>query len=122
MCLGGLQRQMIQNGFLISDILNSIHEYTIDNKGSLPPGISATEQQLGNSVSRCVNLNRGCNVLQNACLDMPDTLKDYIKVFPKDPKTGNSAKTNYSVVIDSKNIVTVKACGSEGANELSISM
>lgn len=106
----------------IRNILNAIHEYTIDHKGILPPGLSINEQQLGNSVSGCVNLNRGCNVTNNICLDLSTTLADYFKTIPKDPVNGSSAKTNYSVSINSKNIVTIKACGAQGIEELSVSM
>jgi len=94
----------------------------IDTKGNIPSGISITEQQLGTSVAGCVNLNRGCNVLQDSCLDLSTTLADYLKYIPYDPKNGSNSKTNYTISINSKNMVTVKACGAEGTSDISISM
>ena len=105
----------------LKTILSAIHEYAIENNGAIPPGLSPAEKQIGYSVSGCVNLNRGCDVLENACLDLSTTLAKYLTVFPKDLKTGSNAKTNYSVKIVS-DVVTVKACGSEGASELSLSL
>jgi len=104
------------------NILMAVHQYVVDNQGKVPAGITNDEQQLGTSVDGCVNLHRGCNALQDACLDLSTTLSDYFLKFPVDPTNGSNSKTNYSISINSKNIVTVKACNAQGKNEISISM
>lgn len=102
-------------------ILNATHQYIIDHKGNLPPGLGENEQQIGTSVTGCVNLNRGCDVLQSKCLNLAEPLLDYLQVFPFDPKIGSNSKTSYSIVIAKKNIVTVKACASEGEGNMALS-
>lgn len=106
----------------IEKILQAVHLYIIDNKGGIPSGLSDTEQQIGTSVSGCVNLNRGCGVVQNACYDLGSLLPDYFNSPPFDPSKGSNSKTYYSIVMNSKKIITVRACGAEGTDEISVSM
>lgn len=112
----------VRRGSDIEKILSGVHQYIIDTKGTIPAGITSTEQQLGTSVAGCVNLNRGCNVTTNSCLDLSAVLVDYLPSIPFDPKNGSNSKTNYTISINSKNMVTVKACGAEGTSDISISM
>lgn len=106
----------------VDTILSAVHTYIVDNKGAYPTGLSAgmAEAQLGTSVSSCNVSTGGCSVTTTACLDLSTPLAKYIKSIPTDPN-GTAAKTNYSTVVDSNGIVTVKACGTEGSNNISIS-
>lgn len=94
----------------INSILTAIHEYIIDNNGSLPAGLTTTEKQLGTCISGGAAL---CSTAVAACLDLSATLARYLKSIPFDSGKGSAATTAYSVVIDSNNIVTVKACQTE---------
>lgn len=108
----------------VETILSAVHLYIVDNKGSLPTGLSAgmSEAQLGSAVSGCAVSTAGCAVTTSACLDLATPLAKYVKSIPIDPSlTSASTKTNYSVVVDANGIVTVKACGVEGSTNVSTS-
>lgn len=110
----------------VDTILTSIHTYIVDNKGSLPAGLSSgmSEIQLGTGGSGCAISTGGCSVVAAACVDVSTPLVKYLKSMPVDPSgetTYTSAKTGYSVVVDANNIVTVKACGTEGSTDISAS-
>lgn len=112
----------------VSTILTAVHEYIIDNKGTLPTGLTTgmAEAQLGTSGSGCAltsaTQSPSCNVTTAACLDLTTPLVKYLPKMPIDPSgyDGNVAttadasasgtKTNYSIIVDSNGIVTVKAC------------
>lgn len=108
----------------VDTILSAIHTSVVDNKGTLPSGLSAgmNEAQLGTAVNGCGIVTGGCNVVTTtACLDLSTPLAKYLKTIPIDPGLSTSTKTNYSVVVDGNGIVTVKACGTEGSTNISIS-
>ncbi len=98
----------------IDTILTAVHESIVDNKGT-PPGTMTsgmTEKQLGTAVTGCAISTGGCSVARNTdCIDLSAALNKYLKSIPVDPKSGTAALTNYSVVMDTNGIVTVKACG-----------
>lgn len=108
----------------VDNILTAIHSYIIDNKGSLPTGLSAgmSEAQLGTAASGCTISTGGCSVTTAACLDLSTPLVKYLKTIPVDPSLASSStKSSYSVVVDSNSIVTIKACGTEGSTNISVS-
>lgn len=105
----------------VETMLTAIHTYIVDNKGSLPTGLSTSmvETQLGTAASGCAIATGGCAVAAAACLDLSTPLAKYLKSIPQDPKTGTAATTLYSVLVDANNIVTIKACGTEGTTNIS---
>jgi len=108
----------------VDTILTSIHEYIVDNKGTLPTGLSSgmVETQLGTAVTGCAIATGGCSVVGTAtCVDLTTPLAKYLKSLPIDPKAGTAGLTNYSVTVDTNNIVTIKACGTEGSSNISAS-
>lgn len=107
-------------------ILTSIHQYIVDNKGSLPTGLSTgmAETQLGTGGSGCAIATGGCSVVAAACVDLTTPMVKYLKTIPIDPlgaATYTAAKTGYSVTVDANNIVTIKACGVQGSTNISVS-
>lgn len=107
----------------IDSILTAVHEYIVDNKGSLPTGLSTgmAEKQLGTGTSGCAISSGGCNVAGAAdCVNLATPLTKYLKTIPIDPD-GTAILTKYSIVVDANNIVTVKACAAEGGTNISIS-
>lgn len=106
----------------VDTLLSAIHSSIVDNKGTLPTGLSVgtSEVQLGTAVTGCAISTGGCTVTTAACLDLSTPLAKYLKTIPIDP-TGTAASTKYSVVVDANGIVTVKACGTEGTTNLSAS-
>jgi prepilin-type N-terminal cleavage/methylation domain-containing protein len=113
----------------VDTILTAIHSYIIDNKGALPAGLTAgmTEKQLGSDVTGCilgsVTRSPSCNVALTAdCVNLATPLAPYLSKMPIDPSgydgnvattadaSASAGKTNYSIIVDSNGIVTVKAC------------
>lgn len=110
----------------VDAILTAIHEYTVDNKGTLPTGLSAgmVETELGTGTSAvCGSVSSGgCTTASTtACVDLSTPLNKYLKSIPVDPTGGTTwttAKTGYDVLVDSNGLVTVRACGTEGTNNI----
>lgn len=102
----------------VDSILTAIHEYAVDNNGSLPSGITTTEQQMGSCVTGGATV---CTTAAAACVNLSTTLAAYLKSIPTDPNGGTAATTYYSVVKDANNIVTVKACNSEVGTTVQVS-
>jgi|WetSurMetagenome_2_1015567.scaffolds.fasta_scaffold365314_2 prepilin-type N-terminal cleavage/methylation domain-containing protein len=99
----------------VDSILTAVHEYIVDNGGTAPAGITATEQQLGTAATGCNTTNCTNPPTSAACLDLSTTLAAYLKTMPKDPKVGTAAITGYKISKDANGLVTVAACASEGA-------
>jgi prepilin-type N-terminal cleavage/methylation domain-containing protein len=107
----------------IESILTAVHESIVDNKGTLPAGLTAgmVEKQLGTVTAGCTIATGGCSVAATAdCVDLTTPMVKYLKTIPVDPD-GTTALTGYSIIVDTNGIVTVKACKSEGGTNLSIS-
>lgn len=109
----------------VENILSAIHSSIIDNKGSLPTGLTVSMpiKQLGTAGSGCNNPGT-CTIAATACVDLtnatndPLTVTSYLKTMPVDPTGGttyDSTKTGYAVQVDTNGIVTVTACGAEGS-------
>jgi len=107
----------------MNSILTAVHQSIVDSKGTLPAGLTTgmVEKQLGTAVTGCTVATGGCAVVATAdCVDMTTPLAKYLKTIPTDPD-GTAALSKYSIVVDANNIVTVKACGTEGGTNLSVS-
>lgn len=112
-------------------ILTAIHASIVDNKGSLPTGLSTgmAETQLGTgTAAQCSPITTGgCNITLGtvACVDLTTPLTKYLKSMPISPQSGAtiyaSTNTGYTVTVDANNIVTIKACGTEGTTNISVS-
>jgi len=107
----------------MESILTAVHESIVDNKGTLPTGLTAgmAEKQLGSATSGCTIATGGCSVAATGdCVDLATPLVKYLKSIPVD-SDGTAALTGYSIVVDANGIVTVKACKAEGGTNLSVS-
>lgn len=108
----------------VQTILTAIHASIVDNKGTLPTGLTTgmSETQLGTGVSGCAIATGGCSVVATACVNLTTPMTKYLKTMPIDPTTTFSAsQSGYSVTVDANNIVTIKACGTEGTTNISAS-
>lgn len=95
----------------VDTILSAIHTYIVDNKGTIPSGLNATEKQLGTAVTGCAISTGTCAVAgATDCVDLTTPLANYLKTIPMDPLDGTAALTGYSVVLSAEGLVTVKAC------------
>lgn len=102
----------------VNSILTAIHEYTIDNDGTMPSGINTTVRQLGTGGSGCDSV---CTSATAVCLDLSTPLAAYLKNMPQDPDGGTQSLTYYSVQADSNNIITVVACNAELSETIQVS-
>lgn len=110
-------------------ILTAIHTYIVDNKGAYPSGLASptTEVQLGTGLAGVCSpvTSGGCSVAAStACLNLATPLANYLKSMPIDPIGGttyDATKTGYTVAVDANGIVTVKACGTQGTTNISVS-
>jgi prepilin-type N-terminal cleavage/methylation domain-containing protein len=105
----------------VESILVAVSQYVMDNKGALPAGVTTTEVQLGTSATGCTISTGGCSVSSSTCLDLSTALAKYLKSMPYDPKIGSATGTAYSISADANNLITVKACGTEGTVNISAS-
>lgn len=106
----------------VETILTAIHEYIVDNKGTVPGTLSATESMLGTAASACTITQANCIAASAACLNLTTPLAKYLKAMPIDPGATYSASiTGYDAAVDGNGIVTVKACGGENNQAISSS-
>lgn len=108
----------------VDSILTAIHQYIVDNEGALPPGLTAgmSETQIGTATTGCAVATGGCGVTAASCVNLTTPLAEYLESIPVDPSTTFSdAETGYSVVVNANGIVTVRACGTENAADISAS-
>jgi prepilin-type N-terminal cleavage/methylation domain-containing protein len=68
----------------VQSILTAIHQYIVDQEGSLPGSLGTTEQQLGTNSSGCAVSTGGCSTAAS-CLDLSTPLAPYLKSIPVDP-------------------------------------
>lgn len=104
----------------VNNIITAVHEYIVDNKGTLPTGLSTsmTATQLGSCLSGGATL---CTGAAAVCVNLTTPLAKYLKSMPLDPKDGVASTTAYKVEVDANNIVTVSACSAENGEVISVS-
>lgn len=104
----------------VNNTLTAVHEYIVDNEGSLPAGLSTsmTETQLGTCASGGATLCTGASA---ACVDLSTPLAPYLKTMPVDAANGTAATTGYSIEVDANNIVTISACEAENSEIIQVS-
>jgi type IV pilus assembly protein PilA len=94
-------------------ILDSVHQYSIDNRGVLPAVITATATVVGSGVGQ-IDI---CSVL----------VPTYISAMPYDPTATGAAytdcttyNTGYTIAVDANGRVTVAAPSAEVAQTISV--
>lgn len=102
----------------VNAVLNAAHQYAIDNGGTLPAGIDATNRVLGTCAAGAT-----CTAVAvaGACLNLAGALAPtYIAAVPTDPKTGAAADTDYYVASAASSRITVGACEPELSETISV--
>lgn len=111
----------------VDSILTAIHQYIVDNKGSVPSNMPSgtNEQQIGTGAAACTATSIGkCTSLTAGCVDLGASgqLNKYLASMPVDPgDQGSASQTGYSVKTDANGIVTVTACYTDAATAISAS-
>lgn len=97
----------------IQAVLNAVHEYTIDNRGQIPTGITVTPTVVGSGASQA-----------NICANLVPT---YVAEMPFDPTAAGAHyascsdyDTGYNIAKDANGRITVAAPSAELSEVLSI--
>lgn len=108
----------------VQTLSTAIHQYSWDNNNQLPKGLWAgmPETQIGTATHGAQIFTGGCAATPSAAVDLRASLSKYLESIPKDPKSGTEALTGYTVSVDIDNVVTIKACGTEGSTNISQSI
>lgn len=102
----------------VNAVLNAIGQYTVANTGNVPAGIDTTNRVLGTCAAGAT-----CTAAAVAasCLDLSGSLvPTYVTSIPTDPRTGTASDTDYYVVRDASNRITVGACEPELGVSISV--
>lgn len=109
----------------VNNYLTAIHECIVDNGGALAPCIGTltandTYEVVTSAASGC---QTACATATSDthCADVDTTLAAYLKSLPTDPGGVTAGHTEYSINIDSNNIITIAACSAEGGDVIQVS-
>lgn len=104
----------------VNSYLTAVHQYIVDNGGSLPTGLSTSmsETQIGTCPSGGATL---CSGAAAACVNLTSPLAKYLKTLPQDSDTGSAATTAYSISVDANNLITVSSCSAENSETIEVS-
>lgn len=92
----------------VNTILSAVYQYSIDNNGSLPGGITTTAKNICQSD---MTLSQ-CNTLGGVSLSV--LTGSYVVKIPKDPSvSATGTGTNYWIVKDANGRITVTAPNAE---------
>ncbi len=104
----------------VNTILNAVYQYAIDNNGTLP-GVIPT----GTAQEICLGTVIGAACTDDEGVDLRSLTGSYVVGIPADPQVGSvvagtASGTNYWIVQDANNRVTVSAPGAENAANISV--
>lgn len=95
----------------VNTILNGVYQYSIDNKGVLPVGITQTPTEICKTGGNCLNL---------IDLSVLTTNETYLTAIPTDP-TGVSANgTGYKIQQSVNGRITISAPSAEQGKTISV--
>lgn len=95
----------------VNTILNGVYQYTIDNNGVMPAAITASSSAICKTGGTCTGL---------VDLSVLTTNEKYLVSIPFDPSTATVNSTNYFILKDANNRVTVSAPGAENGAIVSV--
>lgn len=104
----------------LNQILTGILSCAIDKKDNANMNTCLGTYNVGDTyeivtTGTTTNCNSVCTSVTSAthCLPLDIKLTDYFTELPKDPGTVTSGHTNYSITIQSNNMVVLQACSAE---------
>jgi len=99
----------------VNTILSAVYQYSIDNNGSLPTGITTVSKNI------CQSDASPATITSIGCLSLSALTGSYVVKIPKDPSvSATGTGTNYWIVRDANSRITVNAPGAEQGATISI--
>ena len=95
----------------VTTILNAVYQYSIDNDGSLPSGITVTPTEVCKTGGTCTGL---------VDLSVLTTNEEYLVSIPTDPTGETTNGAGYEISLTANNRVTVDAPDAENGATISV--
>lgn len=97
----------------VTTILNAVYQYSLDNNGSIPAGITTTVAPICNTTgASCTG-----GVVDLGVLTLNGK---YLVAIPKDPSITTGVSAGYTIAKDANNRVTVAAPSAEQGKTISV--
>lgn len=109
----------------VNNLITAVHECIVDADGVTSGCIGSltagnTYEIVSTGTSGCDDVCTGVTS-DSSCADLDTNLAAYLKTLPTDPSGVASGHTEYSISIDSNNIVTINSCSAENSAVISVS-
>lgn len=101
----------------VGEILTAVHECIVDNAGSVTPCLGTltaldTYEIVSSAASACDDVCTGVTS-DTHCADLDGNLQAYLKTLPIDPGGAATGHTEYTISVDTNNIVSIDSCSAE---------
>lgn len=99
----------------VTTILNGVYQYSLDNNGAIPAGITTTATEM------CATGASSCTGLVD--LSVITANEEYLTALPKDPQCSSTCATNgngYKILKTANNRITVSAPAAEQGRVISV--
>jgi prepilin-type N-terminal cleavage/methylation domain-containing protein len=103
----------------VNAILNAVHQYAVDNRGALPPGLTGTPTEICRSTDAA-----GVAVATTSCgtrVQLTDSLvPTYVVGIPTDPIGASALGSGYKIATTTGNRIVVSAPSAENGASISV--